>query len=202
MFFPIPFAFPQQDGPGTPYAQGKKCQYIFFLCVISVCTGIRLFVLLDIMGGFIDGIVCAMGWYALKCEMNLTWMCYFGMMCLFQGVFGVIRWIDRYVHTQGPWLMPLSFKNADYFFKTFMFDTVQLSMLLSGVFMLLSVHLVYVIYQEFSTGSAPTDAWTQESTGTTRRSSERTPLRPNRPTAQAPSFTAFQGSGNKLGGDP
>eukprot|EP00746_Dinoflagellata_sp_MGD_P002559 gnl/MRDRNA2_/MRDRNA2_105012_c0_seq1.p1 gnl/MRDRNA2_/MRDRNA2_105012_c0~~gnl/MRDRNA2_/MRDRNA2_105012_c0_seq1.p1 ORF type:complete len:196 (-),score=17.82 gnl/MRDRNA2_/MRDRNA2_105012_c0_seq1:26-613(-) len=195
MFFPIPFAFPQQDGPGTPYAQSRMFFFGFLLSMVTFCTGIRLCILLDIMGGFIDGIVCAMGWYALKCEMNITWLCYYAMMCLFQGVFGIIRWLDRYVHIDGPWLLPISFKSSDFFLRTLFYDTVQLSMLLSGVFMLLSVHLVYVIYQEFTTGATPTDALP------TNYRSERTPLRANRPAAQA-TFAAFQGQGNKLGGDP
>merc|ERR1719235_421813 len=125
MFFPIPFAFPRQDGPGTAYAQGKRSLFIAILIGSTICVAIQLFVILDIMGGFIDGIVLAMGWYAVKQEMNLTWLCYFGMMGCFQGAMDVVRFIDRYVHTAGPWLVPVSFESFKAFLATFFFDIVQ-----------------------------------------------------------------------------
>merc|ERR550514_265570 len=102
----------------------------------AFCVAIKLFIILDIMGGFIDGIVLGMGIYAVKQEMNLTWLCYFGMMGLFQGLMDVVRFIDRYVHTSGPWLIPLSFQNFHGFIATSFYDLVQMSMLMGGVFMM------------------------------------------------------------------
>merc|ERR550514_564085 len=96
----------------------------------AFCVAIKLFIILDIMGGFIDGIVLGMGMYAVKLEMNLTWLCYFGMMGVFQGLMNVVRFIDRYVHTGGPWLIPLSIQSFKAFVGTFFFDIVQASMLM------------------------------------------------------------------------
>merc|ERR1719387_3231028 len=131
--------------------------------------------------------------------MNLTWFCYYGIMALFQGVMGVIRFIDRYVHTDGPWLIPVSFQNQKAFLATSFFDVVQLSMLMGGVFMLCGTYLVYLLYQEFTTGAAPDDdrqTLTWANSNANSRATERTPLR-----REQPSFTAFSGQGNKLGGE-
>merc|ERR1719203_434814 len=71
---------------------------VFQSCMCSV----RLALFLDIMGGFIMIILIGFGWYAWKQDMNLQFICYWGMMCLINGAFDFVRWIDQSVHSPLP----------------------------------------------------------------------------------------------------
>merc|ERR1719240_2564290 len=66
------------------------------LCVL------RMFLLLDIMGGFIQGIAIGLGWYAWKEEMHITFVCYWGMLSLFNGAFDLVKLIDFQVKSPMP----------------------------------------------------------------------------------------------------
>merc|ERR1719272_78542 len=52
----------------------------------------------DIIGGFILAIVCGLGWYAVKTDMNVQWISYYGMMGGIQAIFGIVRLIDIMVN--------------------------------------------------------------------------------------------------------
>merc|ERR1719407_122876 len=68
------------------------------LVVETITCALRMFILLDIMGGFIMGIAIGLGWYAWKEDMHITFICYWGMMCLVQGMFGLAQFLDSWVH--------------------------------------------------------------------------------------------------------
>merc|ERR1712110_1225564 len=63
---------------------------------------IRIGLFLDIMGGFIMAIIVGLGWYARKEGMHITFVCYWGMMCLINGAFDLVKWIDQVVHSPFP----------------------------------------------------------------------------------------------------
>eukprot|EP00927_Polykrikos_kofoidii_P078860 TRINITY_DN75660_c0_g1_i1.p1 TRINITY_DN75660_c0_g1~~TRINITY_DN75660_c0_g1_i1.p1 ORF type:complete len:189 (-),score=26.97 TRINITY_DN75660_c0_g1_i1:133-699(-) len=186
MLLPMP-AIPRQEGPGSAYALKQKPWLQAILVGEAVCVAVKLFIKLDIMGGFIDCIVIGLGCYALSQEMNIQWICYFAMMGLYQGVLGLVRHIDVAVHGQAP-LIGLSSAWAVFF------DFVQLSDGILAILMLCGTYQGWRIYKEFTTGTAPLPLW---STSSSTSSAERAPLTNGRSVA---SFKAFQGSGNKLGG--
>merc|ERR1740138_199722 len=72
----------------------------------------RWFLLLDIFGGFIMAIATGFGWYAYKEDLHITFLCYWGMMCLINGVFDLVKFIDFWAHNPMPLFdsgMPLAY---------------------------------------------------------------------------------------------
>merc|ERR1719388_535098 len=67
----------------------------------TVCV-LRMFILLDIMGGFIMGIAIGLGWHAWKEDMHITFICYWGMLSLFNGAFDLVKLIDFQVKSPMP----------------------------------------------------------------------------------------------------
>merc|ERR1719162_1791592 len=57
---------------------------------------------LQTMGGFIMAIAIGLGWYAWKQDMNITFICYWGMMSLFNGVMDLVKLIDYQVKSPMP----------------------------------------------------------------------------------------------------
>merc|ERR1719174_1326790 len=72
------------------------------LIIQTVACTLRMFVLLDIMGGFIMAIAIGLGWYAWKQDMHITFICYWGMMSLFNGAFDLVKLIDFQVKSPLP----------------------------------------------------------------------------------------------------
>eukprot|EP00403_Amphidinium_massartii_P011927 CAMPEP_0178422318 /NCGR_PEP_ID=MMETSP0689_2-20121128/27109_1 /TAXON_ID=160604 /ORGANISM="Amphidinium massartii, Strain CS-259" /LENGTH=198 /DNA_ID=CAMNT_0020043873 /DNA_START=24 /DNA_END=620 /DNA_ORIENTATION=+ len=94
MLFPMPGAIPSISGPPTEYARSMWPLLLLILAVQTVVCILRLVLLLDIMGGFVMAIAIGLGWYAAKEDMNITFLCYWGMMCLFNGVFDSVQLVD------------------------------------------------------------------------------------------------------------
>merc|ERR1719240_1970666 len=112
--------------------------------------------------------------------MNLQWICYYAMMAIFQGVFGLVRFIDQFVHWPGPFLYPVSFQSFQAFVTTFWMDFVQLSGLIGPILMLIGTYMGWQMYKEFTTGAPPEGGlWSSNSTATgSYGTSDRAPLRP------------------------
>merc|ERR1719221_1741833 len=91
-------AMPIPEGPISAYARTMKPYVLGVLIFQTVMLMIRVFWLTEIMPGFIMLIAVAIGWYAYKEDMHITFICYWGMMCLFNGAFDLVRWIDMTVH--------------------------------------------------------------------------------------------------------
>ena len=50
------------------------------LIIQTIFCMLRLGLLLDIMGGFIMGVIIGLGWYGWKNDMHITFLCYWGLM--------------------------------------------------------------------------------------------------------------------------
>jgi len=70
---------------------------LFILIVQTVSCFLRMVLILDIIGGFIMAIGIGFGWYAYKEGMDIQFICYWGMMCLINGAFDLVRFIDHWV---------------------------------------------------------------------------------------------------------
>merc|ERR1719174_1883779 len=93
---------PQQSGPPSRYMEGKKPLFTFILCLQTLACVLRMFLFLDILGGFVMAIAIGLGWYAWKENMHITFICYWGMMSLFNGVFDLVKLIDFQVKSPMP----------------------------------------------------------------------------------------------------
>eukprot|EP00401_Gymnodinium_catenatum_P069472 CAMPEP_0117571766 /NCGR_PEP_ID=MMETSP0784-20121206/59948_1 /TAXON_ID=39447 /ORGANISM="" /LENGTH=159 /DNA_ID=CAMNT_0005369991 /DNA_START=73 /DNA_END=549 /DNA_ORIENTATION=- len=90
------------SGPPSRYVLGKRPWLCTLLVVQTAFCVLRFFLLLDIMGGFIMTICVAVGWYGYCQDMQLMYICYWGMMGLFNGVLELVRLLDMVVHSPSP----------------------------------------------------------------------------------------------------
>mmetsp|Transcript_96504 Transcript_96504/g.242067 ORF Transcript_96504/g.242067 Transcript_96504/m.242067 type:complete len:192 (-) Transcript_96504:56-631(-) len=101
MLLPMP-AVPMQAGPPSTYARSMKPIVLAALVFQTVMCCCRIFLFLDIMGGFIMAICIGVGWYAWREDMNIGFICYWAMMCLVNGAFDLVKWIDGAVKSPLP----------------------------------------------------------------------------------------------------
>merc|ERR1719221_1299725 len=111
------------------------------LVVQTTMCILRMVVNLDIMGGFISAIGIGLGWYAWKEDMNITFICYWGMMCLINGTLDFVKWIDMAVHSP----LPVFSSSAS---KTYNAASVNLLILLSVLAAALFAWRLYKIHKE------------------------------------------------------
>lgn len=79
------FVIPVQVGPVTEYAR-KLRPWMHTILVIQVIVCIsKLFVLKEITGPLWMLLVSGVGWYALYMDLNITYVCVWGALCLIQG---------------------------------------------------------------------------------------------------------------------
>merc|ERR1740138_125679 len=77
--------------------------------------------------------ICVLiGWYAWREDMNMSWICYWGITCLFQGVFDMAKVIDLKVHTKLPFWSPLY--SGKHNFESGCVVAVPISLLLGAIF--------------------------------------------------------------------
>lgn len=75
------FCIPLQVGPATPYARNVRHWFKTILLIqVGVCIA-RVFMLKDIVGGFWMILLCILGVYALREDMNITYVCCWGLFC-------------------------------------------------------------------------------------------------------------------------
>jgi len=101
MLLPLP-APPVQVGPPTEYARRCRPWMLALLVFQSIVCVVRIVPLMDIMGGFIMLITLALGWYAWKEDMHITFISSWGLLCLINGAFDLVRLIDFAVKTSMP----------------------------------------------------------------------------------------------------
>mmetsp|Transcript_106105 Transcript_106105/g.167563 ORF Transcript_106105/g.167563 Transcript_106105/m.167563 type:complete len:186 (-) Transcript_106105:8-565(-) len=102
MVIPLP-PMPDQIGPPTEFALQMRCPMATLLVVQSILVVCRwLPPLLDILGGFIMMIVVGFGWYAWSQDVNITYVCYWGGLCLIEGIFAIVKLIHQQVHSPYP----------------------------------------------------------------------------------------------------
>mmetsp|Transcript_54190 Transcript_54190/g.86150 ORF Transcript_54190/g.86150 Transcript_54190/m.86150 type:complete len:189 (-) Transcript_54190:204-770(-) len=186
MILPMP-SFPMRSEP-SDYAKRMSKVMLFLLSLQTVTCVCRMVMLLDIMGGFIQAIGIGLGWYAWKENMDLRFICYWGMLSLFNGAFDLVKLIDALVKSPSPLFS--SQASAAYNIA----GVVQLAVPLSG---LAGAILAWQLYKD-----ATSTSYEEDSGGSSYmarappgRSSETTSLR----TSRQPQVSVFAGSGNRLG---
>merc|ERR1719235_2191328 len=140
---------------------------------------------LDIIGGFLNAIGVGIGWYAVNNDMDIQWICFCGMMNFIQGIFSLVTVIDFAVH-------------HSMFAETSLTSTIimEIVRVVSPILMLAIAAVSYMLYKDYARADHGPGEW---------RDVERAPLSQasNAPTRQnyggSTGFTAFQGSGQKLG---
>merc|ERR1719482_559284 len=128
MILPMP---PMPMGGTTDYAKSMSNVMLAVLIIQTVTCTLRMFILLDIMGGFIMGIAIGLGWYAWKQDMHITFICYWGMLSLFNGVFDLVKLIDFQVKSPLP--MFSSEAPAMYNFASFLQLMIPISAIAGAV---------------------------------------------------------------------
>eukprot|EP00448_Togula_jolla_P030300 CAMPEP_0170618690 /NCGR_PEP_ID=MMETSP0224-20130122/27093_1 /TAXON_ID=285029 /ORGANISM="Togula jolla, Strain CCCM 725" /LENGTH=183 /DNA_ID=CAMNT_0010944681 /DNA_START=113 /DNA_END=664 /DNA_ORIENTATION=+ len=93
---------PSSDAGPTPYVKSRAPFMLALLLAQSAVCGLRLVLLLDIMGGFIMAIMVGLGWYAWKESMHITFVSYWGFMCLINGCFDLVKFVDYWVKSPMP----------------------------------------------------------------------------------------------------
>eukprot|EP00419_Tripos_fusus_P000759 CAMPEP_0172692598 /NCGR_PEP_ID=MMETSP1074-20121228/25374_1 /TAXON_ID=2916 /ORGANISM="Ceratium fusus, Strain PA161109" /LENGTH=191 /DNA_ID=CAMNT_0013512841 /DNA_START=87 /DNA_END=662 /DNA_ORIENTATION=+ len=89
-------------GPPSEYVMQKRGLMLAILILQTTTCILRMVVVLDIIGAFIMAIGIAFGWYSYKDGCNVTFLCYWGMMSLFNGAFDLVRFIDHAVKSEIP----------------------------------------------------------------------------------------------------
>merc|ERR1719161_3313699 len=88
---------PQQFGPPSDYAKSMSPLVIAVLVFQTLWCILRMVLLLDILGGFIMGVMLGLGWFAWKQDMNITFLCYWGILCFVNGLFDLVKLIEHLV---------------------------------------------------------------------------------------------------------
>lgn len=91
-----------QFGPSSEYAKARRPLLLVLLLAQSVACFLRCFLLLDVMGAFLMGIAIGIGYYAWREDMNITCIAYFGVLCLVNGAFDFVRFLDVWVRLPMP----------------------------------------------------------------------------------------------------
>lgn len=188
MVLPMP-AMPMQYGPPSNYALSRRPLLVFVLTFQAIVCFMRIFLCLDIMGGFLMSIMIGMGFYAWRQEINITMIAYWGMLCLVNGVFDLVRFIDYAVKLMGPFMSSeLSSR----------YNLTNLTMLLVPLSQLAGAPLAYFLFKDYAgnpeaapiAGSAPgaPQAGFADPHRQTRQSQ-----------ARGSTFSAFSGHGQRLG---
>lgn len=81
------FCVPLQVGPATPYARNVQ-HWMKGIVVLQACTCVLRFVALkDVVGGFWMVLICGLGWYAWQEDMNITYVCCWGLASIVNSFF-------------------------------------------------------------------------------------------------------------------
>jgi hypothetical protein len=181
MVIPIPMSMPQAYGPPTGYA--LECKFKIQLCLVAQAIfTIGKFTEGDIVGGLITMLIIGFGYYAVSNDMDFRWLMFWAMFGVMSAIYAIADFIRLYFMSSGflalfsgePRLMWVSFY-----------------ILLGPICFLSPIYFVYYIYQDLTDGSS-------RSSASGAYPGERQRLTGS---SDAPrSFTAFQGSGQKLGG--
>jgi len=84
------FCIPIQVGPASPYARNVRHWFHAILIMQAVVCAARLLILGDFLGGLWMALLCALGWYAWNQDMNITYICLWGLGCLVNGIFDML----------------------------------------------------------------------------------------------------------------
>mmetsp|Transcript_97209 Transcript_97209/g.296952 ORF Transcript_97209/g.296952 Transcript_97209/m.296952 type:complete len:198 (-) Transcript_97209:27-620(-) len=99
MMLPMP-ALPAHHGPPTEYMVSRRSRVLGVLVAQTVVCVMRVLVLrpAPVMDAFIMALAIGFGWYAYREDMHLTYFLYWGMMCLINGAFDLVKLIEVWVN--------------------------------------------------------------------------------------------------------
>lgn len=182
---------PQQGlGGPTPFCQAMRPWFLAVVLLQGVVGFWRLFVMLDIWGGFYSGIIVGLGTYAYHQDMHISFVCYYGLGNLVNGILDSVRLLDNRVHS----FMPLFAPELGFAYN--MSGMVQL--LIPGA-AILAAFVSYQIYKDYTCGPRAGGylGWSVQapSYGAAKNA------RSSSSAQSASRFEAFSGSGQRLGGD-
>mmetsp|Transcript_59236 Transcript_59236/g.183981 ORF Transcript_59236/g.183981 Transcript_59236/m.183981 type:complete len:192 (-) Transcript_59236:45-620(-) len=100
MLFPFPM-FQASSGPPSQFLLDMR-KWLGVMLALQSVVCILQFALADIWGGFISAIIIGFGWYGWYQTMSMTFVCYWGIMGLIHGVFGLVKLIDYQVKSRYP----------------------------------------------------------------------------------------------------
>mmetsp|Transcript_97853 Transcript_97853/g.315787 ORF Transcript_97853/g.315787 Transcript_97853/m.315787 type:complete len:195 (+) Transcript_97853:98-682(+) len=192
MLLPMP-PMPVQSGPPCEYVMSRRWLLFSMLLAQSLVCVLRMVLLLDILGGFIMAICIGFGWYGYQSGMDITFICYWGMMCLINGAFDLVKLIDHWV--KAP--VPLFSSHLPP-----MYNAMSATLLAVPLVTLPGAWLAWHMYKGHSEADSPGDfgagIYFQGRHAQAERgdSSERQRLLPG---SSSRSFQAFAGSGQRLG---
>mmetsp|Transcript_70727 Transcript_70727/g.218422 ORF Transcript_70727/g.218422 Transcript_70727/m.218422 type:complete len:186 (+) Transcript_70727:77-634(+) len=184
MLLPLP-AFQISPGPPSQFLLDRK-KWILAILILQSAVCILRFALLDIWAGFIVAIIAGVGWYGWYQNVGMTFICYWGMMGLIHGIFGLVRLIDIEVKSRNPMFskgLPLSYNlNAA-------------ALLMEPIAMILGSLLAWYLYRY----DVPDPAYERLNSSDWHGSSSRT--RPSGGPSSGPrqGFATFSGEGHRLG---
>mmetsp|Transcript_43352 Transcript_43352/g.111927 ORF Transcript_43352/g.111927 Transcript_43352/m.111927 type:complete len:364 (-) Transcript_43352:85-1176(-) len=95
------FCIPVQIGPPTPHARNTIHWLWFILAIQGVFCFLRFISLYDFNGGFWMVLTIALGLYAYKQDMNITYVCCFGLACAANGLFDLLSFVV-------PWILGIT----------------------------------------------------------------------------------------------
>eukprot|EP00929_Paragymnodinium_shiwhaense_P034970 TRINITY_DN18970_c0_g1_i2.p2 TRINITY_DN18970_c0_g1~~TRINITY_DN18970_c0_g1_i2.p2 ORF type:complete len:189 (-),score=44.48 TRINITY_DN18970_c0_g1_i2:324-890(-) len=186
MLLPMP-AMPAPSGFGpSEYAKQRSPIFCALLTFQTVVCVLRMVMLLDIMGGFIMAICIGLGWYAWRESMHITFICYYGMMGLINGALDLVKFIDSWVKSPAPLFsrqLPLEYNFA------------SLIMLMIPLSMLAGAYFAYDMYCKESEDNSGV----YRSGGGGRAYGSQASAPAGRTASSTKSFSAFGGSGQRLG---
>jgi|Transcript_60077 hypothetical protein len=91
------FFIPLQVGPATPYARNLKNWMHGIIIFQAIVCALRFIILMQILGCAWMCVVCALGWYAWYHDMNITFVCCWGVACAVNCVMDIISLIIPFV---------------------------------------------------------------------------------------------------------
>ena len=91
MIFPIPMSMGGPMDP-PPSEAALKMRPIFWVVIgLQMLGGIARFIFLDIWGGIMSFFLAGIGSYAVKSNMELTWICCYGLCSFMNGLVDLVR---------------------------------------------------------------------------------------------------------------
>mmetsp|Transcript_26400 Transcript_26400/g.68265 ORF Transcript_26400/g.68265 Transcript_26400/m.68265 type:complete len:183 (+) Transcript_26400:59-607(+) len=139
---------------------------------------------LDFLGGLYAGIVVGLGYYALNNGMDVQILMYYGMMCLMNGVFDLVRLLD--VIFKSP--LPLFAGKLGV-----MYNLGSLAVVLAPVCGGCGAYMAYKIYQDQQNGGSSLYSAQGQPTSYTQG------LPTHYGTTRTHKFAPFAGNGTRLG---
>lgn len=192
----MPMSVPLQMGPPSAYALSRRPWVLAVLTMQTIVCFMRCVFLLDIMGAFLMGIMIAIGVYGLRQDMNVTILTYWGLMCVINGTFDLVKVIDYMVKLGG---LPLF--SAE---KSPQYNIQNATALLIPITTLAGVPMAWYLYKDHSSGFDPEISESRFGSGRAQ-ADERAPLLSEAARGASngamggQNFVPFEGQGQRLG---